>query len=152
MTDTLTVEHTGTIRKSLRNVSAQYGDAHHHARHRVHPDIAITVLSGENGVFRFRQEVSLLGMKQTDEILQKRTADGNLESEVVSGTNQGTRLYHSFRALGPEATSVQVRVQIPLRGIKKILKPFFAMAVRSTLGKAFEEDRIDLEDRGYPRA
>ena len=151
MTNTLTVEFTGTIRQPLHIVSKQFGDIRHHAKHRVHPNIAFTVLSEQNGVCRFKQEVALLGMKQIDEVFQKRLADGSLESEVVSGTNKGTKLFQSFQPVEPNATLIQIRVQIPLSGIKKVLKPFFRIALLSTLKKAFEEDRIDLEDKGYPR-
>ena len=151
MTDTLTVEFTGTIKQPLPIVSKQFGDIRHHAKHRVHPNIAFTVLSEQNGVCRFKQEVTLLGMKQIDEVLQKRLTDGSLESETISGTNKGTKLFQSFQPLEPNATLIQIRVQIPLSGIKKVLKPFFRIALLSTLKKAFEEDRIDLEDKGYPR-
>ncbi|TAJ75026.1 hypothetical protein EPO44_22360 [bacterium] len=152
MTDTLTVEFTGTIKQPLPIVSKQFGDIRHHAKHRVHPNIAFTVLSEQNGVCHLKQEVALLGMKQMDKVFQKRLSDGSLESEVVAGTNKGSKLFQSFQALEPNATLIKIRLQIPLSGIKKLLKPFIRMALLSTLKKAFEEDRIDLEDKGYPRA
>ena len=85
---TINVEVQATIRRPLAVVSRQFGDMRHHERHRVHPDISFTVLSEEGGDCRFRQEVRLLGMLQSDEIVQHRNADGSLSSEVVTGANK----------------------------------------------------------------
>jgi len=91
-------------------------------------------------------------MDQVDEVVQRRGDDGTLESEVVDGMNKGLRLRQSFRPDGAGATEVRLDVHWPLTGIKAVLKPLFGLAVRKTLVKALEEDRRDLEERGYPRA
>jgi hypothetical protein len=43
-----------------------------------------------------------------------------------------------------------VTVEVPVVGVKRLLGPLFNVAVRKTTEKALEEDRIDLEERGYP--
>jgi hypothetical protein len=151
MPDLLTTEFAGTIRQPVDIVSRQFGDIHHHSRHRVHPDLTFTILSEQDGICRFRQEVRLMGLKQADEIVQKRLADGAIDSEVVAGTNQGMRLFQTFTPEGSDATNVRIRIEVPVSGVKKWFKSLFKAAVDSTVKKAFEEDRIDLEQRGYPR-
>lgn len=151
MSESIVVQYTGTIRQPIDVVSRQFGDIAHHAMHSVHPDITFTVLSAREEVCHFTQEVQLLGLKQKDEVVQKRRADGSLESEVVAGTNKGMKIFQSFKTAGPDATSVDFRIEAPAAGIKKLLKPLFAAAIRSTVKKAFEQDRVDLEEKGYPR-
>jgi len=41
---------------------------------------------------------------------------------------------------------------MPAVGIKRLLKPLFEMAIRRAVTKGLEEDRIDLEERGYGQA
>ena len=151
MADILSIDYTDSIRRPLELVSRQFGDVRHHGKNRVHPDLTFTILSEQDGVCRFRQEVTLLGLKQVDEIIQKRLPDGSLESEVIAGTNAGMRIRQSFSELDGNTTSVRLRIDTPVSGIKKLLKPLFKAAVMSTVKKAFAEDRIDLEERGYPR-
>jgi hypothetical protein len=149
---TINVEVQATIRRPLAVVSRQFGDMRHHERHRVHPDISFTVLSEEGGDCRFRQEVRLLGMLQSDEIVQHRNADGSLSSEVVTGANKGLRIHPGFAPVGADATLVTFRAEAPATGIKRWLKPLFEMAIRKAVKKGLEEDRIDLEERGYGAA
>src|SRR5581483_7063897 len=151
MSDSLVVRFSGTIRQPIDVVSRQFGDIAHHAKHSVHPDITFTVLSDRNDVCHFTQEVRLLGLRQKDEVIQRRRADGGLESEVIEGTNKGTKIYQSFQPQGSNATTIDFRIEAPATGIKKLLKPLFKAAIRSTVKKAFEQDRVDLEERGYPR-
>ena len=39
--------------------------------------------------------------------------------------------------------------EAPATGIKWLLKPLFEMAIRKAVKKGLEEDRADLEERGY---
>ena len=149
---TINVEVQATIRRPLAVVSRQFGDMRHHERHRVHPDISFTVLSEDGGDCRFRQEVRLLGMLQSDEIVQHRNADGSLSSEVVAGANKGLRIHQAFAPVGADATLVTFRAEAPATGIKRLLKPLFEMAIRKAVQKGLEEDRVDLEERGYGAA
>lgn len=146
---TINVEVKRTIKRPVGVVSRQFGDIAHHARDRVHPDITFTVLAERGEECRFRQQVKLVGMLQTDEVIQRRNADGSLTSEVVDGANRGMRIYQSFTPEGPEATTVTFRAEAPATGVKRLLAPLFVMAIRRAVEKGFEEDRVDLEERGY---
>jgi len=146
---TISIEVQATIRRPVAVVSRQFGDMRHHEHDRVHPDITFTVLSEEGDNCRFRQEVRLVGLLQSDEVVQHRNADGSLSSEVVDGPNKGMRIHQGFVAAGADTTLVTFRAEAPATGIKRVLKPLFEMAIRKAVKKGLEEDRVDLEERGY---
>jgi hypothetical protein len=146
---TINVEVQGTIKRPVAVVSRQFGDIRHHSRDRVHPNIAFTLLSENGDECRFRQQVKLVGMLQTDEVVQHRNADGSLSWEFVDGANLGTRIHQAFTPVGADATMVTFRAVTPANGIKRVLKPLFEIAIRNAVKMGFEEDRIDLEERGY---
>lgn len=98
---------------------------------------------------RFRQQASRIGMKQLDEIVRTRRPDGSLDSEIVDGTNNGSRLTQTFAPEGGDATRITLTFRMPATGVKRLLKPLFAAAIRKTLVDALEEDRFGLEVRGY---
>lgn len=148
----IVVEVQTTIRRPVAVVSRQFGDMGHHARNRVHPDIQFTVLSEDGDDCRFRQEVRLVGILQSDEVVQHRNADGSLSSKVVAGANKGMRIDQAFAPVGADATLVTFRAEAPATGIKRLLKPLFEMAIRKAVKKGLEEDRADLEERGYGAA
>lgn len=143
----VTVEQT--IRRPLAEVSRQFGDVRHHAANRVHPKLTFEILSEQGDTIRFRQQVSLVGIKQTDEVVQTRRADGSLYSEIVAGTNQGSSITQAFAPEGDAATRITFTMKMPATGVKRLLKPLFAAAIRKTVLDAFKEDRYDLEVRGY---
>ena len=148
----IVVEVQATIRRPVAVVSRQFGDMRHHARNRVHPDIQFTVLSEDGDDCRFRQEVRLVGILQSDEVVQHRNADGSLSSKVVAGANKDMRIDQAFASVGADATLVTFRAEAPATGIKRLLKPLFEMAIRKAVKKGLEEDRADLEERGYGAA
>src|ERR1700681_1817732 len=137
-----------TIRRPVAIVSRQFGDIQHHSRNHVHPDISFTVLSEKGDICRFRQEVKVVGMLQTDEVVQRRNADGSLSWEVVDGTNKGMRIHQCFTPVSAEATMVTFRPMATATGIRRVLKPLFEIAIRRAVEKGFEEDRVVLEERG----
>ena len=145
----INVEVQRTIRRSVAVVSRQFGDIQHHSINGVHPGIKFTVLSEAGDTCRFRQEVKLIGMLQVDEIVQHRNTDGSLSWDVVEGANKGTRINQSFAPAGPDSTTVTFRAEAPATGIKRALKPLFEFAIRKAVEKGLEEDRLDLEERGY---
>ena len=85
----INIEVQKTIHRPIAVVSRQFGDMQHHSRDRVHPNIKFTVISEQGDTCRFRQDVKVLGMLQSDEIVQTRNSDGTLFAEVVDGANQG---------------------------------------------------------------
>ena len=42
--------------------------------------------------------------------------------------------------------------EAPATGFKRVLKPLFEIAIRRAVEKVIEEDRLDLEERGYGRS
>ena len=145
----INIEVQKTIRRPVAVVSRQFGDMQHQSRDRVHPDIKFTVISEQGDMCRFRQDVKVLGMLQSDEIVQTRNSDGTLVAEVVDGANQGLRIYQSFVPIGVDTTLVTFRAVAPVKGIKLLLKPLFEIAIRRAVEKGLEEDRADLEELGY---
>jgi hypothetical protein len=91
-------------------------------------------------------------MLQSDEIVQHRNADGSLSAEVVAGANKGLHIHQGFASVGADSTLVTFRAEAPATGIKRWLKPLFEMAIRKAVQKGLEEDRVDLEERGYGAA
>src|ERR1700694_1964935 len=148
----INVEVQRTIKRPVAIVSRQFGDIQHHSRNHVDPDISYTVLSEEGDICRFRQAVKLVGILQTDEIVQHRNADGSLSWDVVEGANKGTRIYQAFAPVGPDATMVTFRAEAPATGIKRVLQPLFELAIRKAVEKGLEEDRRDLEERRYGKS
>ncbi|MBX3500229.1 MAG: hypothetical protein KF889_12350 [Alphaproteobacteria bacterium] len=151
MSERLVVDYEGRIARPAAEVGAQFGDMRHHASHTVHKGIVFTVHSDDRTTCRFRQAVRLLGMMQVDEVVLTRNADGSLTSDVVSGTNAGTRFTQRFEGGGRGGTIVHFRADLPVSGIRRLLKPLFRRAVYGTIDKAFREDIVDLEQKGYPR-
>jgi hypothetical protein len=146
---TIHVEVQKTIRRPVAVVGRQFGDIAHHARNRVHPDVAFTVIADEGDTCRFRQEVRVVGLLQSDELVQRRNPDGSLTAEVVAGANKGMRIVQAFTPVGDDATRVTFRADAPATGLKRLLKPLFERAIRNAVEKGLEEDRRDLEERGY---
>ena len=126
---TIQVEVRKDIRRPLAVVSRQFGDIAHHARNRVHPDVTFTVLGDDGATCRFRQQVRVAGMLQSDELVQRRTADGSLVADVVAGANKGMRIVQAFAPLGADATRVTFRADAPATGLKRLLKPLFERAL-----------------------
>lgn len=147
----LVVEHLERIERPIDEVRRQFADIHHHAKNRVHKALDIKVIADDGTTCRYTFDVRIMGMRQHDEIVQVRRKDGSLFAETVAGTNVGTRTTVTFKKDGKGATMVNFRLDAPISGFKRLIKPLFAMGVRREVRKAFAEDRYDLEVAGYPR-
>ena len=99
---------------------------------------------------RYRQDITLLGMRQADDLLNTWLPDGSLHSEAVAGTNQGLSVLYRF-AGNARLTVVWVTFEIPAWGVKRLIAPLFRWVAQRALRKAFEEDRCDLESGAYAR-
>jgi len=53
--------------------------------------------------------------------------------------------------VGPERTRVRTTVEMPLNGMLRLLAPLVRMGLQRDVATALEEDRVDLEERGYAR-
>jgi hypothetical protein len=146
----VTVRDSIRIARPLDVVRQQFGDVRHHVSRAVHPDVKFTVLSESGNECRYRHEVRVAGVCQVAEVILKREADGSQTNYFVSGNNVGMKVIHTFQPDGTDATIAGVTVQLPLRGLRKVLAPLVHLAVRRKLEKGLQEDRRDLEERGYP--
>jgi hypothetical protein len=117
----------------------------------VHAGVRFTIVSQDAQQCRYRQEVTLLGMRQADDLLNTWLPDGSLHSEAVAGTNQGLRVLYRF-AGNANLAMVWVTFEIPARGVKRWIAPLFRWVAQRALRKAFEEDRRDLESGAYARS
>ncbi len=149
MARTITVTSSGAIKRPIEEVRRQFADMAYHAAAQVHAGVRFTILA-EDGRTRYRQEVTLLGQRQADELVNTWEPDGCLRSEAVAGTNRGLRVLYRF-ADGASVTVVYVTFEIPVRGLKRWIAPLFRLVAQRALRRAFEEDRRDLESGAYAR-
>lgn len=150
MARTIQVTSSGTIKRPLEEVRQQFADMAYHAAAGVHAGVRFTIVSQDEHHCRYRQEVTLLGLRQADDLLNTWLPDGNLHSEAVAGTNQGLRVLYRF-AGNANLAMVWVTFEIPARGVKRWIAPLFRWVAQRALRKAFEEDRRDLESGAYAR-
>jgi hypothetical protein len=143
--------HTGVIERPIEEVRSQFADMQYHVVQNVHPDIRFTIHGAQGGSCTFRQEISLAGLHQSDEITNTVLADGSLQSDFTGGMNRGGRLLVSFAAEGHGATRVSALLTIPLHGGKVLLAPILGAAAQAALEKAFRQDKQDLEAGNYER-
>ncbi len=149
MARTITVTSSGAIKRPIEEVRQQFADMAYHAAAQVHAGVRFTILAEDERHCRYRQEVTLLGQRQADELVNTWEPDGCLRSEAVAGTNRGLRVLYRF-ASGASVTVVYVTFEIPARGLKR-LAPLFRLVAQRALRRAFEEDRRDLESGAYAR-
>lgn len=140
------------IARPIDVVQSQFVDMAHHASTSVHADLEISNVRAQEGGCRFTGRRRVFGMLQEDEIEVARSADGNSTLRSVSGSNAGLLITTVFDSLGPERTRVRTTVEMPVSGILRLLSPLVRMGLQRDVAKALEEDRIDLEQRGYGRS
>jgi hypothetical protein len=148
----LVVSESLRIARPIEVVRQQFADVRHHSARNVHPDLRFTPLAEAGDGCRYPHEVRVAGIRQVAEVILTREADGSQTNRFVSGANAGTKILHRFRSDGAEVTVVEVTVQTPLQGLRRLLAPLVRHAVRRRLIAGLREDRRDLEDGGYPVA
>lgn len=139
------------IGRPIEVVQAQFVDMGHHASTRVHADLEVGNVRPQDGGCRFTGRRRVFGIRQEDEIEVIRRADGSSTLRSVSGSNAGLLITQAFAPLGPDRTRVRSTVEMPLNGILRFLAPLVRIGLQRDLATALEEDRFDLEERGYPR-
>jgi hypothetical protein len=150
MARVIRVTSSGSIKRPLDEVRQQFADMAYHAAAGVHAGVRFTVVSQDERHCRYRQEVTLLGLRQADDLLNTWLPDGSLQSEAVAGTNKDLRVLYRFAGSANRAV-VWVTFEIPARGVKRLIAPLFRLVAQRALRKAFEEDRRDLESGAYAR-
>ncbi len=152
MTRFVEVEHRVGIAAPSDVVRAQFGDLDHHIRTSVHPKLAFRKLEPVGGRTRFEQKVRLLGITQRDVFEREWLADGTLRDTSVEGFNRGGSLHFGFTPAavdGREGTEVAIRIRLPLPAALAWLAPLLRAQVRREVTAAANEDKADLEQRGY---
>ena len=149
------VVHSVWIEAPLAIVRAQFADLDHHISANVHPKLQFEVLSSDADSARFVQTVRLLGIRQRDVFERRIQADGSIEDRSVEGFNKGGTLSFQFQteiAGGRTGTRVEITIRLPLPPlIGRLVQPLLEAQVRKEVTAAAEEDRADIEQRGYPR-
>jgi len=138
------------IERPLATVQAQFADMAHHAATGVHKALAVGNVRPQANGCRFTGRRRVLGLVQEDEMEVERLSDGGSVLRSLSGSNAGLVITQAFEALGPDRTRVRTTVELPVRGMRKLLAPLLRVALRQDLATALAEDKADLEVRGYP--
>jgi hypothetical protein len=146
------VQSEKLIARPIALVQSQFVDMQHHATTGVHADLDVSNVRPQEGGCRFTGRRRVLGMRQEDEIEVLRGADGNSTLRSLSGSNAGLLISQKFESVGMDRTRVRTTVELPVRGVLILLAPLLRVGLKRDLDIALEEDRSDLEERGYPSA
>lgn len=151
MNTTIVRNYSGVIDRPIDEVRAQFADMQYHIDQNVHPDITFTLLESTSGACRFKEEITVAGLRQVDEIVNTVLPNGDLQSDYVAGMNKGATLLVSFKEQGPLATIVSATLRIPVAGAKALIAPILGIGAQNALAKAFGQDKKDLESGNYAR-
>jgi hypothetical protein len=146
---TIVVRGEKLIARPLAVVQSQFVDIAHHASTRVHADLEVTNVRPQNGGCLCTGRRRVFGMLQENELEVVRLADGSSTLRSVSGSNAGLLITQTFESVGADRTRVRTTVELPMKGLLRLLAPLVRAGVQRDLAKALEEDRFDLEERGY---
>ena len=124
----------------------------HHEARRPHHGVGFTLLADSGNECRYRHEVWVAGLRQVAEVVLTRHPDGSQTNLFMSGSNAGMVVIHRFQADGPDATVAEVTIEMPMRGLRRLLAPLARRFLQSRLLTGLDEDRRDLEQHGYPVA
>jgi hypothetical protein len=137
------------ISRPIGVVQSQFVDMAHHERARVHSALEVSNARPLPTGYLFTGRRRVFGALQEDENEVVRHPDGNSTLRSLSGANAGLTIKQTFEAQGPERTLVRVEVNLPVRGLFRLLSPLLRIGIQRDLAVALEEDRIDLEERRY---
>lgn len=146
----LVVSAEKLIARPIGIVQAQFTDMQHHARTGVHAALEVSNVRPCAGGCHFTGRRRILGATQEDEIEVQRQPDGSSTLRSLAGSNAGLLITQTFVAVDADHTRVRTQVEMPLRGALRLLAPLLRLGLRRDLDIALEEDRVDLEQRGYP--
>ena len=145
----LSVTVVDSASKPMELVKREMVDLDFHERGNVHPKNKFTLLAKDADSTRFRQEVKIFGLPQVDEVVLRETPDGKVVQDVIAGTNKGTQITFAFQSEGSQSTRVWLTIALPLKGIKKLLRPLVRLVVRRAASKGLREDMQALENGRY---
>jgi hypothetical protein len=137
--------------KPIELVKREMVDLDFHERGHVHPNIKFTLLAQDANSIRFRQEVKIWGLLQVDEIILREAPDGKVVQDVIAGTNKGAQITFAFQSEGRQFTKAEVTIDLPLKGMKRLLRPLVRWAVHRSASKGLREDMQSLETGSYEK-
>jgi hypothetical protein len=144
----LKIVRHAVIQRAPEVVRAHFLDFDHHIAHGVHKGVAYTVLERHGAQQRVRSQFRVYGLPKTDEIIVYQDDDGAVVQDFVHGDFAGGRIRVSFAPAGT-GTRVTATLDVPLRGVNRLLRPLLERVVGKLTTQAIEEDRIDMEQHGY---
>jgi hypothetical protein len=139
-----------TIARPLDVVRRHFLDMEHHERHPVHAAATFRVIEQSPTHCEYASKTSV-GPLKLSERSRLDLVDGKVVNRCLEGANQGMVNTFSFRETGPSRTEVVVDVSLPRTGARRLFAPILRGLLRRGFDQALEEDRVDLEERGYPR-
>ena len=98
MARTIQVTSSGAIKRPLEEVRQQFADMAYHAATGGHAGVRFAIVSQDAQQCRYRQEVTLLGLRQADDLLNTWLPDGNLHSEAVAARTRACACSTASRA------------------------------------------------------
>jgi hypothetical protein len=140
------------IARPIDVVQTQFTDMAHHEHTRVHRALEVSNVRPSPNGCRFTSRRRVFGAIQEDDNELLRLPDGSSTLRSLSGANPGLTIAQTFESRGPERTLVHIEVNLPVRGLFRLLSPLLRMGIQRDLAMALEEDRIDLEERRYAGA
>lgn len=140
---------TETIDRPIAEVVAQFADIQYHSTRTVHEGIKITLLESTEKQRRYRQEFSILGFNQVEEVICDILGPAHLRTKVLQGRNQGMTIDFAFCSTRDNATQVTVNVWTSLHGFQKLIKPLLARTIKYQIARILKEDKTDLERLRY---
>jgi hypothetical protein len=144
------VRLTKTIARPVEVVRAHFFDIAHHQRHPVHGGARFEVLEQGPGRCLYAQQTKL-GPFTLHERSRIERAGDTLVNCCLEGPSAGQVATFSFQPKGESQTEVALELVAPARGLMSLAAPLLRALLQSGFARALEEDRIDLEERGYPR-
>ena len=125
-------------------------DMEHHQRHPVHAGARFEVVDQSADHSDYLQ-INRFGPFELRERSRLDREGDTVVNRCLEGASQGLVARFQFRPRGPSATEVVVDIEMPRTGARLLLAPVLRRLLRQGFARALEEDRVDLEERGYPR-
>jgi hypothetical protein len=138
------------IGRPVEVVRAHFFDIAHHERHPVHGGARFRVLEQAEGHCVYAQDTALGPFTLRERSRIERSGDG-LVNRCLEGPSAGQVATFSFRNAGEAQTEVELDLVTPATGLMRLAAPLLRAVLASGFARALEEDRVDLEERGYPR-
>jgi hypothetical protein len=145
------VRVSGTIGRPAKLVRRHFLDVEHHQRHPVHTGAVFTVRE-QSDRHCIYDTVTSVGPFRLQEHSRLDLVGDEVVNRCLAGPNEGMVNTFSFRELSPNETEVVVDIRVPRTGVRRLLAPVLRSMLRNGFARALEEDRVDLEEHGYPRA